>query len=76
MLCYSCGQPKSELTPKKSSLLSGMNLLLCKKCIESKYEPRWIIILAGRKFGPETVREYVIRHRYVGKEIAASELIS
>jgi hypothetical protein len=76
MVCYSCGQPKSELATKKSSLLSGMTLLLCKKCIEFKYEPRWIIILAGRKFGPETVREYVIRHRYVGKEISASELIS
>jgi hypothetical protein len=76
MVCYSCGQPKNDLTAKKSSLLGGMNLLLCKKCIESKYEPRWIIILAGRKFGPDSVREYVVRHRYVGKEISASELIS
>lgn len=75
MVCYSCGQPKNELTPKNSTLLS-VNLLLCKKCIEFKYEPRWIVILAGRKNGPESVREYILRHRYVGKEISASELIS
>lgn len=76
MVCYSCGQPKNELSPKKSSLLSGVNLLLCKKCIEFKYEPRWIIILAGRKFGPTSVRDYIVKHKYVGKEISASELIS
>jgi hypothetical protein len=75
MRCYSCDQPKNELNPKKSSLL-GLNLLLCKKCIELKYEPRWIIILAGRKFGADSVREYIIKHRYVGKEISASELIT
>lgn len=76
MLCYSCGQPKNELHPKKSNLLSGINLLLCKKCIELKYEPRWVIILAGRKFGTEFVKDYVIKNRYVGKEISANELIS
>jgi NMD protein affecting ribosome stability and mRNA decay len=76
MVCYSCGKPKSELTTRKSSLLSGINLLLCKNCIESKYEPRWIIILAGRKSGPEKVRDYILKNRYVGKEISASELIS
>jgi len=76
MVCYSCGQPKNELSPKKSSLLGGMNLLLCKKCIESKYEPRWIIILAGRKNGPQSVRDYIVKHKYVGKEISASELIT
>lgn len=76
MLCYSCDKPKSELQPKKSNLLSGINLLLCKKCIELRYEPRWVIILAGRKFGPQFVRDYVIKNRYVGKEISANELIS
>lgn len=76
MVCYSCGQPKHELNPKKSLLLPGVSLLLCKKCIELKYEPRWIIILAGRKFGATTVRDYIIKHRYVGKEISASELIT
>jgi hypothetical protein len=76
MVCYSCGQPKSELSPKKSTLLSGMSLLLCKKCIESKYEPRWIVILAGRKNGPNSVRDYIVKQRYVGKEISASELIT
>jgi len=76
MVCYSCGQPKSELSNKKSTLFSSMNLLLCKNCIESKYEPRWIVILAGRKNGPNSVRDYIVKHKYVGKEISASELIT
>jgi hypothetical protein len=75
MVCYSCDQPKNELTPKKSKLLGGINLLLCTKCIDKKFEPRWIIILAGRKYGADYVKEYIKNTRYIGKEISASELI-
>jgi len=75
MVCYSCGKPKNELLPKKSKLLDGINLLLCNNCIEKKYEPRWIIILAGRMNGPEYVKEYIRLNRYIGKEISASELM-
>jgi hypothetical protein len=75
VVCYSCGQPKAELSVKKSSLLSGINLMLCGVCLEGKYEPRWVIILAGRRSGPDLVRDYIVKHRYVGKEITATELI-
>jgi len=76
MLCYSCSKPKNELQPKKSAIMVGVQLLMCQSCIDAKFEPRWVIILAGRQNGPETVREYVIKHLYVGKPIMAEELIA
>jgi hypothetical protein len=74
VLCYCCNKTKNKLIARKSSLLS-INLLMCETCIVSKFEPRWVVILSGRQFGPETVREYVIKKRYCGNEISASELL-
>lgn len=59
---------------KKSTLVS-INLLMCESCILSKFEPRWLIILAGRQQGAEVVREFVLKKKYVGEEITASELL-
>ena len=75
MLCYSCNKPKNELSLRKSNLLSGINLMMCATCIESKFEPRWVVILAGRQRGTQAVREYIVKRRYIGKEILGSELI-
>lgn len=74
VLCYCCNKTKNKLIARKSSLLS-INLLMCETCIVSKFEPRWVVILSGRQFGPEIVREYVIKKRYCGNEISASELL-
>jgi hypothetical protein len=76
MLCYSCGKQKNELQPKKSDIMVGATLLMCQTCVDSKFEPRWVIILCGRQKGPESVRDYIIKHRYVGKTITAEELIA
>ena len=76
MLCYSCGKQKNELQPQKSNIINGVNLFMCSLCIENKFEPRWVIILAGRQNGPESVREYIIKHRYVGRIISEEELIA
>lgn len=48
---------------------------MCESCITSKFEPRWAIILAGRQFGPDIVRDYILKKRYIGEEISASELL-
>lgn len=48
---------------------------MCETCITSKVEPRWVIILAGRQGGPDVVREFVLKKRYIGNEISASELL-
>jgi hypothetical protein len=74
ILCYSCNKSKNKLNVKKSTLLP-INLLMCETCITSKVEPRWVIILAGRQSGPEYVRDFVLKKRYVGNDISASELL-
>jgi hypothetical protein len=75
MKCYSCNKQKNELLPKKSDLLNGVDLFMCTTCLESKFEPRWIVVLAGRQNGPDFVREYIIKRKYIGEEILANELL-
>jgi NMD protein affecting ribosome stability and mRNA decay len=74
ILCYSCNKSKNKLEAKKSSLLP-INLLICETCISSKLEPRWVVILAGRSNGSDHVKEFIIKRRYIGNEISASELL-
>ena len=74
ILCYSCNKNKNKLNLRKSSLLP-INLLICETCITSKFEPRWVIILSGRQLGSEYVREFIVKKRYVGNDISASELL-
>lgn len=74
ILCYSCNKNKNKLNLKRSSLLP-INLLICETCIDSKMEPRWVIILSGRQMGSEYVREFIVKKRYIGNEISASELL-
>lgn len=75
MVCYSCGKQKYRLTPVQSSLLT-ISLIMCDSCIEAKMEPRWTIILAGRQFGADKVRDFIVKRRYHGKDITAHEIIS
>jgi hypothetical protein len=74
ILCYSCNKPKNQLNAKKSALLP-ITLLMCETCISSKFEPRWVIILSGRQNGSESVRDFVLKKKYVGLDISASELL-
>jgi hypothetical protein len=76
MLCFSCSKQKEQLHPYQSTLLKGVNLFMCQTCIDDKYEPRWVVILAGRQNGSEYVREYVIKRRYFGRPISAEEIIA
>ena len=74
ILCYSCNKSKNKLEVKKSGILP-INLFMCETCINSKYEPRWVVILAGRSNGPDHVKEIIAKQRYLGKPILASELL-
>lgn len=74
VLCYSCNKSKNQLSSRKSNLLP-INLLICEGCNASKFEPRWIVVLSGRQFGAEYVKEYISKKRYVGTDITASELL-
>jgi NMD protein affecting ribosome stability and mRNA decay len=69
ILCYSCNKSK-----KKSSLIP-INLFMCETCITSKFEPRWVVILAGRQLGSDAVKEFIVKKRYCGNDISASELL-
>jgi hypothetical protein len=73
-LCYSCNKSKNKLNLKKSTLMP-INLLLCETCISGKLEPRWLVIITGRQLGSEFVRDYILKKRYLGDEISASELL-
>jgi hypothetical protein len=73
-LCYSCNKSKNKLNLRKSTLMP-INLLLCETCISDKLEPRWLIIITGRQLGSEFVRDYILKKRYLGDEISASELL-
>jgi len=74
ILCYSCNKSKNKLHVKRSMLIP-INLLMCETCISSKFEPRWLVILAGRQSGPEVVRDFILKKRYIGNDISASELL-
>jgi hypothetical protein len=74
VLCYSCNKSKNQLSLKKSSLI-GINLFMCQSCIDQKYEPRWVIILAGRQNGSDSVKDFILKRKYLGIEISASELL-
>jgi NMD protein affecting ribosome stability and mRNA decay len=74
ILCYSCNKSKNKLDVKKSTILP-INLLICETCHSAKLEPRWVVILAGRSNGPDHVKEFIIKRRYLGNEITASELL-
>lgn len=74
ILCYSCNKTKNKLNAKRSTLLP-INLLMCETCVNSKLEPRWVIILAGRQNGMDSVKDFVIKKKYIGNDISASELI-
>lgn len=76
MICFSCGNQKNELLPKKSEILNGITLLMCQSCIDLKLEPRWVIILGSRQNGTDSVRDYIVKHRYIGKSISGEELIA
>jgi hypothetical protein len=74
ILCYCCNKSKNQLNARKSSLLP-VTLLICETCSTNKLEPRWVVILCGRQNGPESVRDFVLKKRYCGEEISASELL-
>jgi protein-arginine kinase activator protein McsA len=75
MKCQSCDKQRNELHVKKSRLMAGMTLNLCNECIETKKEPRFLIILTGRLEGSQFVADYIKNRRYCGPEITARELV-
>ena len=74
ILCYSCNKTKNKLNVKKS-ILFNINLLMCETCIDAGYEPRWVVILSGRQNGADSVKQFILKRKYLGDETSASELL-
>jgi hypothetical protein len=74
-LCQSCNKQRAILKRRSSRLEPGIQLVVCQSCIDSKFEPRWLIILHGRQHGPSAVADFITKRRYIGDEITAIELI-
>lgn len=75
--CQSCNKPKEALHNVESKLISGMAIVMCKTCIELKYEPRAFVILSITQFGLTDVSRRVLKEqRYYGEVIPASDIIA
>ncbi len=73
--CASCDRQRNSLTQTSSVLLPGVPLLLCTDCISKGFEPRWVIIMAGRQYGNEAVTKHVSKKLYSGPTIALEEVV-
>lgn len=75
LTCQSCDQPKRQLT-RVESKLAPWPLNLCADCITHRYEPRWLIILAVRKYGRnDQIDKYIRNKLYVGEDIPAVDIL-
>lgn len=75
LLCQSCNNPKRNLE-RVESKITGWPLNMCQECMKSKFEPRWLIILAVRQFGRTPITdEFIRKHRYVGAAIPAVDVL-
>lgn len=75
MPCTVCRKHKFQLRPRKSRLVPGMQMWLCNDCFNGKREPRFAVIMVGRRDGALAVEEYLRLHKYVGEEILAVDLV-
>lgn len=76
ILCDSCQKQKFKLIPRKSTVLAGTQLYMCKMCIDKHFEPRWTIIIAAQTKGvTPMLLDYIRNHRYIGETITAKEIL-
>lgn len=74
--CQSCNKLRDSLHVKQSYLDSGTTFLMCQTCIDARFEPRYFIIVYGRSFGIDSVKQFITpKKRYYGDPIMASDLI-
>jgi len=50
-------------------------LLLCGDCYDKKYEPRYLVVMAGRRYGIDYIGAVLRKHLYIGADITAEEIL-
>lgn len=77
--CQSCEKHRHELHSIGSKLINGMNLIMCQDCIDNKFEPRFVVVLAylDTKVAKrrKKAEEYIALHRYYGDDITLAETL-
>lgn len=72
MNCQSCKMQKNSLRSYKSVAVPSLDVKLCGECRKKGYEPRHILILAARS--GINIRDWIVGHKYCGKELTAEEI--
>lgn len=75
MKCASCKKLRNTIKARKSELVD-IDLFLCDECANKGFEPRYLVVIAGRSKGFEVVKDYIVNHRYNGPDILAAEIIA
>ena len=72
-MCSCCYKQDSNLTMRRSSLVSGQRVALCRDCLG--HELRSVVILCGRTNGPGYIKKQLLDKLYCGSEILARDLV-
>jgi hypothetical protein len=75
VICTSCEAAGEQFIPTPSKLMPGVTLYLCNICFHRGVEPRFAVVLTGRKQGIDRIAGYLLNHKYVGNDILAVELV-
>ena len=75
MTCTVCQKHKAQLHRRKSALKPDLEMFVCGACMIGKKEPRWLVILVGRRDGIQAVDQYLLKHAYWGPDILAADLV-
>lgn len=71
--CQCCKHQKNALKGFNSSLIDGINIIICATCKNKGHEPRHIVVLAARSGADVT--SFVRERKYCGKALEAAEVI-
>jgi hypothetical protein len=75
-ICNSCSQPKHSLESRKSKV-TGMEIFICRTCIDKGFEPRQLLIIAyhsGEQMRKKATK-YIKGRLYIGETIALTEVL-
>lgn len=75
-ICNSCGKQKHSLEPRRSKV-TGMDIMICRTCIDAGFEPRQLLIIAYHSGDQmrKKAKRYIKERLYVGEIITLNEVL-